>query len=160
MRSDEREHFPGVGAFYHLKWTCDGAFERLFGSGRGQLEQLFSKTSDARGIARGLMLKLRFDRYISLSPYLWSKTATFRRLWKAQKNSQLSYPEFPTFLRDAYSLIPASYEVSYSGYTIKPGAHNYGLLIKPRNLVKQRTDTKTQWKTSETCKSLFFLISL
>ena len=28
-------NFPGVGAFDHLKWNYDGAFERLFGSGRG-----------------------------------------------------------------------------------------------------------------------------
>ena len=56
--------FPGVGAFDHLKWTYDGAFEPLFGPGRGEFEQQFSKNSNARGIARGGMLKLRFDWYI------------------------------------------------------------------------------------------------
>lgn len=31
-------NFPVVGAFDHLKWTYNGAFERLFGSGRGKFE--------------------------------------------------------------------------------------------------------------------------
>ena len=42
-----------------------GAFEQLFGPGRGEFEQKFSKTSNAPGVARG-MLKLRFDWYITL----------------------------------------------------------------------------------------------
>ena len=33
--------FPGVGAFDHLDWTYDGAFEQLFGLGRGEFEQKF-----------------------------------------------------------------------------------------------------------------------
>ena len=45
--------FPGVGAFDHLEWTYDGAFEQLFGLGRGEFEQNFSKTSNARGVAAG-----------------------------------------------------------------------------------------------------------
>jgi len=54
-----------VGAFDHLKWSYDGAFEQLFGPGRGEFEQKFSKNSNARGVARGGgMLKLRFDWYI------------------------------------------------------------------------------------------------
>jgi len=52
-----------VGAFDHLKWTCDGAFEQLFGPRREGFEQTFSKNSNVRGVARG-MLKLRFDWYI------------------------------------------------------------------------------------------------
>ena len=47
------EKFPGVGAFDHLEWTYDGAFEQLFGLGRGEFEQKFSKNSNARGVARG-----------------------------------------------------------------------------------------------------------
>ena len=45
--------FPGVGAFDHLEWTYDGAFEQLFGLGRGEFEQKFSKNSNVRGVARG-----------------------------------------------------------------------------------------------------------
>ena len=56
------EKFPGSGAFDHLEWTYDGAFEQLFGLGRGELEQKFSKNSNARWG----MLKLRFDWYINL----------------------------------------------------------------------------------------------
>ena len=40
-------------AFDQLKWTYNGAFEQLFGLGRGEFEQKFSKNSHARGIARG-----------------------------------------------------------------------------------------------------------
>ena len=59
-----------MGAFDHLEWTYDGAFEQLFGGlGRGEFEQKFSKNSNVRGVARGGgMLKLRFDWYISFSP--------------------------------------------------------------------------------------------
>ena len=45
--------FPGVGAFDHLEWTYDGAFEQLFGLGRGEFEQKFSKNSNARGVPGG-----------------------------------------------------------------------------------------------------------
>ena len=45
--------FPGVGAFDHLEWTYDGAFEQLFGLGRGEFEQKFSKNSNAQGFALG-----------------------------------------------------------------------------------------------------------
>ena len=58
--------FPGVGAFHHLEWIYNGAFEQLFVLGRGEFEQKFSKNSNARGVARGGMLKLRFDWYIRL----------------------------------------------------------------------------------------------
>ena len=43
-----------------------GAFERYFGLGRGEFERLFSKKSNAGGVAGGgggRVLKLRFDRY-------------------------------------------------------------------------------------------------
>ena len=53
-----------MGAFDHQEWTYDGAFEQLLGLGRGEFEQKFSKNSNARGVARGGMLKLRFDWYI------------------------------------------------------------------------------------------------
>ena len=56
--------FPGVGAFDHLEWTYDGAFEQLFGLGRGEFEQKFCKKYKCPGVARGWMLKLRFDWYI------------------------------------------------------------------------------------------------
>ena len=61
------ESFPGVGAFDHLEWTYNGAFEQLFGLGRGEFEQKFSKNSNARRVARGGMFKLRFDWYITES---------------------------------------------------------------------------------------------
>ena len=58
------EKFPGDGAFDHLEWTYnDEAFEQLFGLGMGELEQKFSKNSNARGGGGG-MVKLRFDWYI------------------------------------------------------------------------------------------------
>ena len=46
-------NFPGVQALDHLKCICDGAFERLFGSRKGEIWGL-----------PGVMMKLRFDRYI------------------------------------------------------------------------------------------------
>jgi len=52
-------NFPGVEAFANLKWTYDGAFEQLFGPGRVEFQQIFSKDSNGRG-----KLKLRFDWYI------------------------------------------------------------------------------------------------
>ena len=63
-----------MGAFDHLEWTYDGAFEQLFSLERGEFEQKFSKNSNARGVARGVagggMLKLRFDWYITFEPHV------------------------------------------------------------------------------------------
>ena len=50
-----------------------GAFEQLFGNGRGNLNKKFSKNSNAWGFARG-MLKLRFHWYF----IIWELTATRR----------------------------------------------------------------------------------
>ena len=63
-----------MGSFDHLEWTYDGAFEQLFGLERGEFEQKFSKNSNARGG----MLKLRFDWYITLvwCGSLWPIVAT------------------------------------------------------------------------------------
>ena len=47
------EKFPGCGAFDHLEWTYDGAFEQLFGLRRGGFQQKFSKNSNARGLPGG-----------------------------------------------------------------------------------------------------------
>ena len=50
-----------VGAFDHLEWTYDGAFEQLYGLGRGEFSKNFPKIQmPGRG-----MLKLRFDWYIT-----------------------------------------------------------------------------------------------
>ena len=56
-----------------------GEFEQLFGPGRGEFEQKFSKNSNARGVARGVarggggrVLKLRFDWYI-ISCETWNQ---------------------------------------------------------------------------------------
>ena len=57
------------GAFEHLEWTYDGAFEQLFGLERGEFEQKFSKNSNARGVVRGVLSKLRFDWYIILASH-------------------------------------------------------------------------------------------
>ena len=55
-----------MGAFDHLEWTYDGAFEQLFGLGRGEFEQIFSKKFKCPGgCPGGGMLKLRFDWYIT-----------------------------------------------------------------------------------------------
>ena len=39
-----------MGAFDHLEWTYNGAFEQLFGLGRGEFKQKFSKNSNAWGL--------------------------------------------------------------------------------------------------------------
>ena len=52
-----------MGAFDQLEWTYDGAFEQLFGLGRGNFPKIFQKFK-CPGVARGGMLKLRFDWYI------------------------------------------------------------------------------------------------
>ena len=46
---------PGVGAFDHLEWTYDGAFEQLFGlgSGVGNLNKNFPKLQMPGGLTRG-----------------------------------------------------------------------------------------------------------
>ena len=49
----------------HLEWTYDGAFEQLFGLGRGEFEQKFSQKFKCPGGWPGGMLKLRFDWYIT-----------------------------------------------------------------------------------------------
>ena len=57
--------FPGVGAFDHLTWTYDEAFEQLFGPGRGASEQKIPKKFKCPGGCPGGMLKLHFDWYIT-----------------------------------------------------------------------------------------------
>ena len=51
-----------MGAFDHPEWTYDGAFEQLFGLGRGKFEQKFLKNSNARGEC------LSFDLTSTVSP--------------------------------------------------------------------------------------------
>ena len=63
-RNELLESFPGVGAFDHLEWTYNGAFEQLFGLGRAEFEQKFSKNSNAGGLTGGGMFKPLFDWYI------------------------------------------------------------------------------------------------
>ena len=53
--------FLGVGAFDHLKWTYDGAFEQLSGLGRGNLNINFPNIQMPE---HGGMLKLPFDCYL------------------------------------------------------------------------------------------------
>ena len=45
--------FPGVGAFDHLEWTYNEAFEQLFKPREGEFEQKCSKNSNARGLHGG-----------------------------------------------------------------------------------------------------------
>ena len=54
--------FPGVGAFDHLEWTYNGAFEQLFSLERGEFSKNFRKIQCPGG--GGGMFKLRFDWYI------------------------------------------------------------------------------------------------
>ena len=61
----QRKTFEGVGAFDHLEWTYDGAFEQLFGLGRGNLNENFPKIQMPGGFPGG-MFKLRFDLYITI----------------------------------------------------------------------------------------------
>ena len=58
-------------------YSISKAFEQLFGLGRGEFEQQFSKNSNARGVARGGMLKLRFDWYIIRTKGVKSRLCTF-----------------------------------------------------------------------------------
>ena len=44
---------PGVGAFDHLEWTYDGAFEQLFGLGRGEFSKNFPKIQMPGGCPGG-----------------------------------------------------------------------------------------------------------
>ena len=53
-----------MGAFDHLEWTYDGAFEQLLGLERGEFEQKFSKKIQMSGGLPGGRFKLRFDWYI------------------------------------------------------------------------------------------------
>ena len=53
-----------------------GAFERLFGQVRGELEQKFSKNPNARGLPGG-MFNLQFDWYIILR-VLYIKYAKYK----------------------------------------------------------------------------------
>ena len=53
IEATEKFPVPGLGAFDHLEWTYNGAFEQLFGLGRGEFEQKFSKNSNAQGFALG-----------------------------------------------------------------------------------------------------------
>ena len=71
-----------MGAFDHLEWTYDRAFEQLFGlgSGRGGFQQKFCKKYKCPGVARGGgMLKLRFDWDISLNLYDTKKPSDFSK---------------------------------------------------------------------------------
>ena len=60
-----------IGATEKLKQQSSnfpggGAFEQLFSMVRREFEQKFSKNSNAQGVVRGGMLKLRFDWYITM----------------------------------------------------------------------------------------------
>ena len=44
------EKFSGGGAFDHLEWTYDGAFEQLFGLGRGEFCKNFPKIQMPGGL--------------------------------------------------------------------------------------------------------------
>ena len=73
--------FPRSGGIWSPGMDLDnGAFEQLFGLGRGEFEQKFSKNSNARGWpGGGGMLKLRFDWYIT-NLHLGGR---LRKLWRA-----------------------------------------------------------------------------
>ena len=58
--NSDLEIFPGEGAFDHLYWTYDEAFEQLFGPGKGELKKHFPKFK-----CSGRMWKFRFDWYIN-----------------------------------------------------------------------------------------------
>ena len=82
-----------MGAFDHLEWTYNGAFEQLFVLGRGEFEQKFSKNSNARGLPGG-MFKLRFD---------WYKSELFSSFLQAvakrkRSNNRMQITEFPARL--------------------------------------------------------------
>ena len=60
-----------MGAFDHLEWTYNGAFEQLFGHGRGTFGQKFPKIQ--MGLPRGGgggVFKIRLDWYISADFFL------------------------------------------------------------------------------------------
>ena len=65
-KNSSLEIIPGVGAF-----------EQLFGPVRGEFEQKFFKNSNARGVARRGMLKLRFDWYMIVVNMCMSRHVIF-----------------------------------------------------------------------------------
>ena len=83
--------FPGVGAFDHLEWTYNGAFEQLFGLGRGNLNKIFPKIQIPGG-CQGGMFKLRFDWYINLtwckSPCLMQSSSETSQVLVANSNEK------------------------------------------------------------------------
>ena len=50
---DLLKSFPGVGAFDHLEWTYDGAFEQLLASGGENLNKNFPKIEMPGGLPGG-----------------------------------------------------------------------------------------------------------
>ena len=54
LAKHNRSYWKGVEVFDHLEWTYNGAFEQLFGLGKGEFEQKFSKNSNAQGGGEGL----------------------------------------------------------------------------------------------------------
>ena len=67
--------FPGVGAFDHLEWTCNGAFEQLYSLGRGNFQK-----NKCPGCCPGGMFKLRFDSYILKWHYQADSWGEWRKL--------------------------------------------------------------------------------
>ena len=56
--------------FDHLEWTYNGAFEELFGLGKGEFEQKFSKNSNARGGCPGRCLSFDLTGTLQQPPQI------------------------------------------------------------------------------------------
>ena len=59
------EKFPGDGGIWSPGMDLWWGIWTAFRPREGEFEQKFSKNSNARGVARGGMLKLRFDWYVT-----------------------------------------------------------------------------------------------
>ena len=104
------EKFPGGGAFDHLEWTCNGAFEQLFDLGRRNLNKNFPKIQMPGGLPPGGgMFKLWFDWYIS-------RERKHHRPWRVRKGLYLQKKKQDVnrlerrifcFWRSQYSLLSA-----------------------------------------------------
>ena len=101
-------HFPGLQARDHLKCVCDGAFERLFGSRKGEIWGL-----------PWVLLKLRFDLYIMTTFFVASDA--FSLVLTSQQHSLLSSTMATYRCPEVLSL--------WRGVTVRIATHNSSSLF-------------------------------
>ena len=110
-----------MGAFDHLEWTYHGAFEQLFGLGRGEFEQkIFQKFKCPGGCPGGclsfdltgtfahtvVVLRTVLSRAITLKPLSKQKIGFFQLYWFSYR--KISFRNM-TFLSRLLTNIPANH---------------------------------------------------